>query len=128
MACHCHDPLLDEVHDILYVSKGASRDGIGRHLKLASKAQSPAMMINAHAILVLEDLRHHVGPAAFALPFGFLGIIWLPFVPLPASPSIHSLVGELASAMVQGGRQSLGCEGHRYGCIKWAQSRHITPD
>ena len=46
------------------------------------------MVIYTHAILVLEGLRHHVGSDTFALPFGFLGIIGLPFIPLLVLPFI----------------------------------------
>ena len=61
---------------------------LGTLLEVVSKAKSPAMVIHAHTILVLECLRHHVGSHTFALPFGFLGIIGLPFILLLVLPFI----------------------------------------
>ena len=61
---------------------------LGALLEVVSKTKAPAMVVHAHAILVLEDLRHHVGPDSFALPFCFSGIIGLPLVPLLVFPFI----------------------------------------
>ena len=44
---------------------------LGALLEVVSKTKAPAMVVHTHAILVLEDLRHHVGSDSFALPFGF---------------------------------------------------------
>ena len=93
---------------------------LGALLEVVSETESPAMVIYTHAILVLENLWHHVGSDTFALPFGFLGIIGLPFVPLLVFPFIilsplfdlPFILGNLNRFRQRGPdeRQSQGCE------------------
>ena len=107
-------------------------------LEVVSEAESPAMVIHTHAILVLEGLRHHVGSDPFALPFDFLGIIGLPFVPLLVLPFIilsplfglPFILGNLnrfrqRDQMKSNLRAMKSCW---YCCIKGTLSCGVTPD
>lgn len=58
---------------------------LGPFHQVVSKAKASTMVVHANAILVLEDLRHHVGSGSLSFALAFL-VIWLPLVPLLVLP------------------------------------------